>query len=377
MSVRAAIAAGVLLASAGGAGAQDRAPAGPSVRLRIGGQPVGRVFRPGAPLPIALQLSAPPGRGVAGRVAVVRLAAKELPGEEILFEADVDLPPAGTRLVRGLGLPLPAKARALEARWEEGGAGGPVVARDSIPNLAPLGAAQAWVLVLGGDATVAASLVARKPPDAEDDWAPPWIVSAARADLLPRAVNALAAADLIVIAGGFEDSAHPGPDAADLSPVLHAFVGSGGSLLVGGGDAGLAAAGPVLGLLPVQPSGTAPGDIAPIVEMFAPRAETETLPLLRARLRDGTALALSSDGAPLAATASRGLGDVTWLACGLADAGVRKAGLARDLAALILARSGRARAPSEDPAAGSAARCPVLSRTGPARTRTEVGVCQK
>ncbi len=323
----------LLLALAAGAARADEPGAEPTVRLRIGGQPVGTVFRPGVPLPVALELAAPARSAARGRVTVIRLPDGDSPGEVALFDVDVDLPPGGTRLVRGLGLPLSPNARSLEVRWESDGE---IAAKGYLPKLAPLDPAQAWVLVLGGDPAVLASLLPKRPADADDEWVPPWVVSAIRADLLPPGATALEGADAVVIAGGFEDSAHPGPDATTVSPGLGAFVGSGGVLLVAGGDSGLAAAGPALSLLPVMPEGTEAGDLRPIAEMFVREGESAPVPLVRAELRDGLALAFAPGGSPLAAMATRGLGTVAWLACGLGDAAVRKAGTGREMLNVLL-----------------------------------------
>ncbi|MCI0341122.1 MAG: hypothetical protein L0216_08195 [Planctomycetales bacterium] len=184
--------------------------------------------------------------------------------------------------------------------------------------------------MLGGDPAALSSLVARKPEDAGDEWVPPWVVSAVRADLLPPGATALEGADAVVIGGD------PGSEAVALSPGLGAFVGSGGVLLVAGGDAGLAAAGPALSLLPVVPEGTAAGDLRPIAEMFVREAEPLPVPLVRARLRDGVALAFAPDGSPLAALATRGLGTVAWLACGLGDSALRKAGVGKALLEVLV-----------------------------------------
>ncbi len=338
----------VLLAAAAGAGAQQPAAPGapdeprePAVRLRIGGQPSGGVFRPWAPLPVAFELTAPAGRVVAGRV---RVAIPPPPGarvETVVYEADVTVPPGGKFMHLGIAAGLPEDSQVLEARWEvDGGA----VATDRIQRLVALDPAQAWVLVLGGDAAAASGLGARRPPGSPADWQPPWIVTRARADLLPQAWAALSGADAIVLAGdpwGGERGRAP-PPAPGLARALRAFVGAGGALLVAGGEEGPGAAGAAGDLCPVAVGATRPGEIRPLADRFSPAASGAEVPIAEARVRQGKVLASTRDGAPLLVLAEHGRGPVAWLACGLSDAPVREARVGSELLVTLL--EGRERA---------------------------------
>ncbi|MCI0343609.1 MAG: hypothetical protein L0216_21085, partial [Planctomycetales bacterium] len=310
----------------------------PTVRLRIGGQPSGGVFRPWAPLPVALELAAPATREASGRVRVVLPPPPGARVETVVYEADVTVPPGGRFLHLGIASGLPEDSQVLEARWEVDGA---VAAADRIPRLVALEPEQSWVLVLGGDAAAASGLGARRAPDAGEDWKPPWIVTRARADLLPEAWAALSGADAVVLAGdpwGGERGRTP-PPAPGLERALRAFVGAGGALVIAGGEEGARTAAAAGDLCPVTIAGTGPGPVQPLAGLFAPDPTEAFVPMAAGTPRRGWAPASAPDGSPLLVLADHGRGRVAWLASGLSDAPIREAATGSELLGILLRQS--------------------------------------